>query len=226
MDKKEWKQAKKAYKKAKHRAIRPWKGMSIFSAIFAVVFIAVFVICSTFDNTLAAFTGGTFWKLENEDADAQYFTSDFDKVEDNVAYGTDLCQRVEAEGAALLMNENDALPLKEGAKVSTFSNSSVNIVYGGTGSGNIDASSADTWKDALESAGFSVNKKLWDFYESGDGAEYASDRGGTVTTAGATTSEVPWKVYTDDVKKSVEKYGDAALVMISRVGGEDRKSVV
>ena len=38
----------------------------------------------------------------------------------NVAYGTDLCQRVEAEGAALLMNENDALPLKEGAKVSTF----------------------------------------------------------------------------------------------------------
>ena len=220
MDKKEWKQAKKAYKKAKHRAIRPWKGMSIFSAIFAVVFIAVFVICSTFDNTLAAFNGGTFWKLENEDADAQYFTSDFDKVEDNVAYGTDLCQRVEAEGAALLMNENDALPLKEGAKVSTFSNSSVNIVYGGTGSGNIDASSADTWKDALESAGFSVNKKLWDFYESGDGAEYASDRGGTVTTAGATTSEVPWKVYTDDVKKSVEKYGDAALVMISRVGGE------
>lgn len=220
MEKKEWKQAKKAYKKAKHRAIRPWKGMSIFSAIFAVVFIAVFVICSTFDNTLAAFNGGTFWKLENEDADAQYFTSDFDKVEDNVAYGTDLCQRVEAEGAALLMNENDALPLKEGAKVSTFSNSSVNIVYGGTGSGNIDASSADTWKDALESAGFSVNKKLWDFYESGDGAEYASDRGGTVTTAGATTSEVPWKVYTDDVKKSVEKYGDAALVMISRVGGE------
>lgn len=77
--------------------------MSIFSAIFAVVFIAVFVICSTFDNTLAAFTGGTFWKLENEDADAQYFTSDFDKVEDNVALlGTDLCQRVEAEGAALL----------------------------------------------------------------------------------------------------------------------------
>lgn len=220
MEKKEWKQAKKAYTKAKHRAIRPWKGMSIFSAIFAVAFIAVFVICSTFDNTLAAFTGGTFWKLENEDADAQYFTSDFDKVEDNVAYGTDLCQRVEAEGAALLMNENDALPLKEGAKVSTFSNSSVNIVYGGTGSGNIDASSADTWKDALESAGFSVNKKLWDFYESGDGAEYASDRGGTVTTAGATTSEVPWKVYTDDVKKSVEKYGDAALVMISRVGGE------
>lgn len=31
MEKKEWKQTKKAFKKAKHRAIRPWKGMSIFS---------------------------------------------------------------------------------------------------------------------------------------------------------------------------------------------------
>lgn len=54
MDKKEWKQSKKAFKKAKHRAIRPWKGMSIFSAIFAIVFIVIFVFCSMFDNTLAA----------------------------------------------------------------------------------------------------------------------------------------------------------------------------
>ena len=220
MDKKEWKQTKKAFKKAKHRAIRPWKGMSIFSAIFAIVFIAIFVFCSMFDNTLAARMGGTFWKLENEDENAQYYTSDFDSVDDMVAYGEDLCQRVEAEGATLLMNENNALPLKEGSKVSTFSNSSVNLVYGGTGSGNIDASTADTWKDALEKSGFSVNEKLWDFYESGDGSSYGSDRGGVVTKTSATTSEVPWNVYTDDVKKSVEKYGDAALAMISRVGGE------
>ena len=112
MDKKEWKQSKKAFKKAKHRAIRPWKGMSIFSAIFAIVFIVIFVFCSMFDNTLAARMGGTFWKLENEDENAQYYTSDFDSVDDMVAYGEDLCQRVEAEGATLLMNENNALPLK------------------------------------------------------------------------------------------------------------------
>ena len=187
MDKKEWKQSKKAFKKAKHRAIRPWKGMSIFSAIFAIVFIVIFVFCSMFDNTLAARMGGTFWKLENEDENAQYYTSDFDSVDDMVAYGEDLCQRVEAEGATLLMNENNALPLKEGSKVSTFSNSSVNLVYGGTGSGNIDASTADTWKDALEKSGFSVNEKLWNFYESGDGSSYGSDRGGVVTKTSATT---------------------------------------
>lgn len=220
MEKKEWKAQKKAFRKAKHKAIRPWKGMSIFSGILAVLFAIVFFICSMFDNTIAAFAGGTFWELENEDESAQYYTSDFDSVEDMITYGEELCQQVEAEGAALLMNENQALPLDEGAKISTFSNSSVNIVYGGTGSGNIDASSAETWKGALEKSGFSVNETLWDFYDTGDGATYKSDRGGTVTTAGATTSEVPWSAYTDEVKKSVSDYGDAALVMISRVGGE------
>ena len=220
MEKKEWKAQKKAFRKAKHKAIRPWKGMSIFSGILAVLFAIVFFICNMFDNTMAVFAGGTFWELENEDESAQYYTSDFDSVEDMITYGEELCQQVEAEGAALLMNENQTLPLDEGAKVSTFSNSSVSIVYGGTGSGNIDASSAETWKGALEKSGFSVNETLWDFYDTGDGAAYKSDRGGTVTTAGATTSEVPWSAYTDEVKKSVSDYGDAALVMISRVGGE------
>ena len=69
------------------------------------------------------------------------------------------------------MNENNALPLEKGAKVSCFSNSSVNLVYGGTGSGNIDASSADTLKTALEKSGFEVNKKLWNFYSKGEGKQ-------------------------------------------------------
>ena len=31
---------------------------------------------------------------------------------------------------------------------------------------------------------------------------------------------MPWDVYTDDVKSSVAQYGDAAIVTLSRVGGE------
>lgn len=111
-----------------------------------------------FDNSLAIFVGGTFWKLKNEDQSAQYFTSDFESTEDMVDYGLQLVQQVEAEGAALLMNENNALPLAEGANVSLFSNSSVNLVYGGTGSGNIDASTADTLKTAMEKTGFMIMK--------------------------------------------------------------------
>lgn len=220
MDKKEWKTRKKAYRKAKRRAIRPWKGLSIVSAVLAVLLLSVYTVLNMFDNTIALFVGGTFWELENEDEDAQYYTSDFDSEEELVEYGTQIARQVEAEGAALLMNENQALPLAEGASVSCFSGSSVNLVYGGTGSGNVDASKADTLKGALEKSGFQVNEELWEFYSEGEGAEYLTGRGGTVTTTSATTSEVPWNVYTDEVKDSVSAYGDAAIVVLSRVGGE------
>ena len=191
MDKKEWKARKKAYRKAKRRAIRPWKGLSILSVILTVILFALYSVLAMFDNTLAAFAGGTFWELENEDENAQYYTSDFDSVEEMTDYGLEICQQVEAEGAVLLMNENNALPLAEGSAVSCFSNSSVNLVYGGTGSGNVDASTASTLKAALENSGFSVNETLWDFYAEGDGAEYMADRGGLVTTTSASVSEVP-----------------------------------
>ena len=93
-----------------------------------------------------------------------------------VNYGLALTQQVEAEGAALLMNNNNALPLAADAKVSTFSNSSVNLVYGGTGSGNIDASTADTLRTALEKVGVTVNPTLWDFYTTGAGKDYARSK--------------------------------------------------
>ena len=211
---------KKAYKKAKRKTVLPWKIVTILCAILMVVFIPVSFFLQKFDNTVAAFVGGTFWELENEDPNAQYFTSDFNTPEEMVDYGLTIAQQVEAEGAALLMNNNNALPLAKDAKVSTFSSSSVNLVYGGTGSGNIDASTADTLRSALEKVGVTVNPTLWDFYTTGAGKDYARDNGGTVATASATTAEVPWDVYTDDVKNSVAEYGDAAIVTLSRVGGE------
>ena len=211
---------KKAYKKAKRKNVLAWKILTIVCAVLMVVFIPVSILLQKFDNTVAAFVGGTFWELENADANAQYFTSDFNSAEEMVEYGLTLAQQVEAEGAALLMNNDNALPLAKDAKVSTFSSSSVNLVYGGTGSGNIDASTADTLRTALEKVGVTVNPTLWDFYTTGAGKDYARDNGSTVSTASATTAEVPWDVYTDEVKDSVASYGDAAIVTLSRVGGE------
>lgn len=211
---------KKAYKKAKRKTVLAWKILTILCAVLMVVFIPLSKVLTTFDNTVAAFVGGTFWELENEDPNAQYFTSDFASAEEMVDYGLVLCQQVEAEGAALLMNNNNALPLAKDAKVSTFSSSSVNLVYGGTGSGNIDASTADTLRTALEKVGATVNPTLWDFYTTGAGKDYARAVGGTVATESSATAEVPWDVYTDEVKNSVADYGDAAIVTLSRVGGE------
>lgn len=231
MDKKEIKARKKAFKKAKRKAIRPWRFLTWFSLPFAIILIAATIVCSMFDNTIALFTGGTFWKLENEDANAQYFTSEFSNDEERIAAGAEVGYQMEAEGAALLMNENDTLPLAQGAKVSLFSMSSVDPVYGGTGSGNVDASKAVNLKDSLTNSGISVNETLWNFYASEDiSAEYGRSgaAGGQVQdSAGADLlapsggiNEVPWDEYPEDVINSVSEYGDAAVVVFSRIGGE------
>lgn len=216
--KKEYKARKKAYNKARRKAIRPWKGLTFLSAVIAIIMIPLTVVLSMFDNTVAAFVGGSFWELKNEDASAQYFTSDFETAEEMTEYGIEICKQVEAEGAALLLNENNALPLAAGSKVSCFSGSSVNLVYGGTGSGNIDASTADTLKSALEGAGMEVNGNLWNFYNSEEAAPYARFDGDF--TSSAKVGEVPWDAYPQEVLDSVASYGDAAIVTLSRVGGE------
>ena len=208
MDKKEVKARKKAYKKALRRARRPWKFLSTLSGVLAFVLIGAFVVCSMFDNTIALFTKGTFWELENEDPSAVYFESDFATEAERIARGAELVKQVEAEGAALLMNEAEALPLAMGAKVSLFSTSAADIVYGGTGSANVDTSKCDNFKVALEKAGFEVNQTLWDFYTIGAAAPYKrTDAGATAqdsatsdvdTTAygAAAIVEAPWSLYT------------------------------
>ena len=213
---------KKAYKKARRKSHGLWKFLTWFSAPIAVVMLVILVIITTFDNTVALFVGGTFWKLKNEDPSAIYYESDFETEEERNAVGYELVKQVEAEGAALLMNENKALPLAEGSKVSLFSTSTVNLVYGGTGSANVDASKALDLRTACEMSGLRVNTTLWDFYKTGDGAQYVRNNGGF--SGGETINEAPWSAYTGDVLASVEEYNDAAIVVLSRVGGEGADS--
>ena len=236
MDKKEIKARKKAYKKARRKATMPWKWLTWLSGPLAIILTAATIVIGMFDNTFVLFLGGTFWEVVNEDPNAVYYTSDYKTEEERVAAGAALVKQVEAEGAALLTNENKTLPLTKGAKVSLFSTSSVNIVYGGTGSGNVDSSKSLNLKQALEQVGgFEVNQTLWDFYSKGGAAEdYTRGNAGAVVQDSATASgygsaeivEAPWSLYeeTEGVLESVEKYGDAAIVVLSRIGGEGADS--
>jgi len=220
--KKELKTLKKACKRAKRKTVTLWKSLGIFLLVIALIVTPLSIVAKVFDNAMAAFMGGTFWQVENEDLNANYFEMDFSTDEERLNTGADICYQVEAEGAALLMN-NGALPLAAGSKVSTVSTSSVNIVYGGTGSGNVDASKADSLKVALEKSGLEVNPTLWDFYLTGEGSKYSRDAGAGESAAllgSFNIGEAPWSVYTQEVKDSIVTYGDAAIVTISRIGGE------
>ena len=213
---------KKAYKKAKRKNVSLWKTLGILFLVFAILLGGGSVVVKMFDNTMGAMAGGRFWDVINEDPNAQYFTQDYTSNEERLAAGKDICYQVEAEGAVLLMN-NGALPLENGAKVSTLSTSSVNLVYGGTGSGNVDASKADSLKAALEKSGLEVNETLWNFYLTGEGANYSRESGAGETAAllgSFNIGEAPWSAYTEEVKSSIEAYGDAVIITLSRIGGE------
>ena len=127
------------------------------------------------------------------------------------------------EGFVLLKNENAALPMNKGARISVFSKNSVNLSYGGSGSGGFDTSNNKNLYESLNDAGFVTNTTLKRFYE--------SSQSGPVRTANSSdldngdnqkiaTAETPQSKYTDAVKNSYADYSDAALVVITRIGGE------
>ena len=220
--KQSYKEQKKLWNKGRRKAQRPFKGLTILSGFVAVVAIIAIAAFSFYHETINLVFGVEIYEVVDGDDSVVYYESDYESNEERIEYEDELVAEVESEGAVLLMNEDDALPLAEGAKVTLFSGSSVNLVYGGTGSGNVDADYAVDLREGLESVGIEVNETMWDFYETGDGAEYAREDTTTNTALSVddAVSEVPWDVYTDDVLASVEDYGDAAIVVLSRIGGE------
>ena len=149
-----------------------------------------------------------------------YYESDYSSSEELSEAAGALGTEAEEEGAVLLRNEESALPLAEGSKVSVFGQVSVDFVYGGSGSGSIDSSEASTLKESLEAAGLEVNETLWDFYDTGDGSSYRNEVVSDLGTGSFTVNEVPLSVYSDDVLSSCEEYSDAAIVVIGRSGSE------
>ena len=204
------------------------KFISVVLVVLFAIMVPLNVVLRMFDNTLAVMVAGSkFWELENEDPNAIYYKGDYASEADRLAAGLDLCYQVEAEGAALLLN-NGALPLAGGAKVSTLSVNSVNLTYGGTGSGNVDASAAVKLDQALTNSGLVVNKTLWDWYNTDEVTALIEAALASQTTEGesyalvgqAPITEISMSVYPENVKNSISEYGDAVIITFSRVGGE------
>ena len=107
----ELKRLKKECKRFKRKHVTVWKIFGVLFLVCALLFTPLCFVVKMFDNTMAAFFGGTFWEVIDGDESAIYFQSDFATNEEMAAYGEEICKQVEAEGAVLLMNENNALPL-------------------------------------------------------------------------------------------------------------------
>lgn len=153
--------------------------------------------------------------------DTEYFKSKYDKLADLIADGKAAAQDIEAEGAVLLKNDNNCLPLKPADgenKISLLGISSVDPAYGGKGSAQTrNPQPPVTPEQGFKQAGFSVNSDLISFYSAPTSQKYKRVGRGV----DAKINDAPW----DDViaalgDSKIAAYGDAAIFTISRVGGE------
>ena len=150
----------------------------------------------------------------------QYFTSDYPSAAAVQEASAQLCREIEQEGMVLLRNDNKALPLQKGAKVTLLGESAADLVYGGAGAGSVDTSAAPNLRQAMENAGFTVNPVLWDFYTTGAGAAYKKEVPSVTGQGRLAANEAPQSAYTQTEFDSMAEYNDAAIIVIGRSGSE------
>ena len=199
----------------------PWLIVTIVLLVFSILLTAAIPVTAYYETMInAALNAKTQKIIPGEDSKIFYWT-DYESEEDLVNNDMAVCRQVEAEGAALLLNKNNALPLAADAKMSLFSQSAVDPVLTGTGSAFMATGDAVSLYAALQDsfAPGCVNQELWKFYKtSGYKRVNAALSGGSPDQY--RINEVPWEKYPEALKATFPQYGDAAIVVLSRSSGE------
>lgn len=150
-----------------------------------------------------------------------HFPSDFATKEDAFAHGVNIAMQIASEGAILLKNDNNTLPLPAGSRVSVFGNTATHPVYGGTGSGDLGDIVVPNINEVLRDvAGYIVNPTLAEWY-----AGRRERRGDISMYGGGSTfwiGEVPMEVFPRNPHEhfNYADYSDAAIIVLGRPGGE------
>ena len=184
-------------------------------AVLLTIGLVVNIACGIFYSAITPFMTANFNPLLT--GQKQVTTGQSLTVEQAAEQSRAMAQELVQEGAVLLKDQNNALPLAEGTAVNLFGYGSVDPIYGGSGSGASDTSSNIDLVTGLTNAGFTVNQELVDFYKK-SGVSRAAQKG--FEGSNFTPAEVPAEKYTDTLLQNAKAFSDVAIVTISRVGGE------
>ena len=135
----------------------------VSAVVLAILIVATSLVTTAFRSIIGTVLGGKT-PVFNENLEKIY-ESDYDSKNAVLEAGNALNEQIESEGATLLLNEENALPLARGSKVSVFGKNSVNLVLSGSGSGSGGSEGAATIFDGLEKGGLEYNRTLKEFYE-------------------------------------------------------------
>ena len=198
-----------------------WFIPTIILLVFSILLTAAIPVTAYYETMINAALNAQTQKIIPGENSKIFYWTDYESEEDLVNNDMAVCRQVEAEGAALLLNKNNALPLAADAKMSLFSQSAADPVLTGTGSAFMATGDAVSLYAALQDsfAPGCVNQELWKFYKtSGYKRVNAALSGGSPDQY--RINEVPWEKYPEALKATFPQFGDAAIVVLSRSSGE------
>ncbi len=187
--------------------------LNVTATLFAVIFTGN-VIAGECAGQLNSALGTTTSKVvstgEGEDEGyARYYESQYSSIAELKAAGEAKVREVEGEGIVLLKNDHNVLPLQAGSDVSLVGVTILDPVYGGTGSGAVDANGAANYLDVMKDAGFNVvDEALLNYYTEKEAKRNTHEIG-----------EIKWS----KVKKNNDDTignGEDVIYVVGRVGGE------
>lgn len=201
---------------------------TVISAVLVAAMVAGIVAANTLltDNNrmVNAMANANDCTIDNSNAkteglDLEYNKSDYSAKEISAAED-DLDRRISDEGLVLLKNDGAMLPLSTDHTISFFGRSSATAPTQtgvmGSGSGNL--------KDAFTQEGYTVNEKLWKFYDSGAGSSYGLGSGSLSfgDDEDFSINECPLSKITDDGDVVASLEGTVPVYVMKRVAGEGR----
>ena len=210
-----------------------WEGLTALFAVLLVIVLIATSICNTYASTINDALGLKDSEFVNDDvdpdADLEYYKSTFgdltkeENLKEMIKFLQDQNENEMREGAALLYNQNNALPLGKGLKVSTFGNGAKNPVRtDGGASTRVSEDVSINLKDALAKEDIEVNPTIWDALPTTAYtiAGYSIPRGSTTGSwGGAGYNENSIEFYQQQMA-NVGDYDDAAIIVIGRKGAE------
>lgn len=203
------------------------KYLAIWIPVIAFVIILTVVVNAALNvagGWVASQLGSGTYTFTNSDRsadwDKEYYTADYANLDEVDVAALALVEEIGDGGIVLAKNQDAALPLASGAAVTMLGRAAADPVFGGSGSGSVDTNSAVNARLGLENAGFTVNDAV---YAAIEGFAAESPRGyiemDKPDVSTYNIGELPVAQY-EAQASTFSEFGDAAVIVIGRPGGE------
>lgn len=189
--------------KSKHKKKRFRIIMSTVLALLLIAGVAANVALAHFSDVITMY----FDEIDVESAEA---------VEAR-EHSQEIASQIADEGIVLLQNNEDLLPLTESTPLNVFGWSFTEPVYGGTGSGKVNADTAVNPREGLEQAGFEINEDLYEAYVNTGLERPIIDMDGQDWSI---PEPLASDFYTEERMQQARDFSDTAVIFIARSGGE------